>query len=128
MRLCLLLAMLATLLGCHPSGIEVPALGARSNPLNPGERAWLSEHQPIRLRPNANYPPSDFFDAEGEHRGISADYVRLIAQRLGIEFDVIDPKRSEEIARAGGGGAYARGDVVTLSAQTPQRALNWSYT
>lgn len=45
--------------------------------LNVSERTWLKAHPVIRLAPDPNFPPVEYFDKDGTYRGITADYVAL---------------------------------------------------
>ena len=56
------------------------------------ERAWLSEHPIIRVGIDPAWPPYEFLDAKGQHQGISADYLALIAPQLGVKFVVGAPE------------------------------------
>ena len=38
------------------------------------ERAWLKEHPAVRLTPDPDFPPVEFFE-QGNFNGISADHV-----------------------------------------------------
>jgi len=51
------------------------------------ERDWLAAHPVIRLGADATWAPIDFIE-DGRHRGILADYLDLIADRLGIRFEL----------------------------------------
>ena len=59
------------------------------DPLTPAERQWLDTHPIIRLAPTPNYEPTEFFDEQGVYRGITADIVAKIEERLGIELEVV---------------------------------------
>ncbi len=54
------------------------------------ERAWLRKHPMIEVGVDGNWPPIDFMDRHGQHKGIANDMLQLLGQRLGIEFRV-DP-------------------------------------
>jgi PAS domain S-box-containing protein len=54
--------------------------------LTDAEQEWLAEHPVIRVGVNPNYPPFDFLDASGAFTGMSADYLKLLGQRLGVRF------------------------------------------
>ncbi len=47
------------------------------------EKAWLADHPQIEIGVMNAWPPMDYIDAEGNARGIGADFVRLLNQRLG---------------------------------------------
>ncbi|MCG8080344.1 MAG: transporter substrate-binding domain-containing protein [Candidatus Thiodiazotropha taylori] len=49
------------------------------------ETAWLEAHPIVEIGVDGSWPPIDFM-LDDEHRGIAADYLRLISERLGIEF------------------------------------------
>jgi two-component system, cell cycle sensor histidine kinase and response regulator CckA len=74
----------------------------------------------ILLRPGSDSVPLEYFDDQGFYRGISADYVSLLEQRLGIGFQVV---RSRSVARK-----QEFGDVRPLLAPTPEREKIWSFT
>ena len=40
----------------------------------------------IRFAPNPTWPPGEFVDDSGNYRGIVADYVAIIEQKLGVAF------------------------------------------
>jgi two-component system sensor histidine kinase/response regulator len=50
------------------------------------ELKWLSEHREITIGVDGNWPPIDFINAEGEHAGITPDYLNLLSKRLNVKF------------------------------------------
>jgi two-component system sensor histidine kinase/response regulator len=50
------------------------------------EKAWLADHQVIEIGVDGAWPPIDFMDSKGMHSGIAADYLKMIGDRLGVEF------------------------------------------
>lgn len=55
--------------------------------LTDAERQWLDQHRAaIRYAPIPDAPPFDFRGGDGAHQGITADYIRLIEKKLGLEF------------------------------------------
>ena len=86
--------------------------------LSPIEKQWLKEHPVIRLAPDPNFAPIEWFTLEGQFKGISADYVALIEQKLGIKFEVVhadswsivmDMARNRQV------------DLLAAAATSPQR-------
>jgi PAS domain S-box-containing protein len=66
----------------------VPTMQQEVELLSPEEQQWLSEHQgKIRYAPNPNYPPIAFVDEDGTFKGITADYIQLIEQKLDFRFE-----------------------------------------
>jgi len=92
--------------------------GTSVDPLTAQERAWLNAHPVIRFAPDPDFPPTEFFDANGRYSGITADYLTLIEKKLGIRFQIIRLRSWDEvISRAGSG----RIDIFAAT-KTPQRS------
>jgi len=51
--------------------------------LTPDERAWLRKHPVIRVHNEKEWPPFNFFE-HNEPRGLSIEYMNIIAKRLGV--------------------------------------------
>ena len=71
------------------TGAEAQPVDSLSISLTPQERDWLSAHPVIRLAPDPDFPPVEFFDQEGTYRGITADFVALIERSLGLRFSIV---------------------------------------
>jgi len=52
------------------------------------ELQWMKEHPVVTLGADYRWPPYDFIDKEANHAGMSADFLKLIAQKSGLKFDV----------------------------------------
>ncbi len=63
---------------------QVPSLGTR---LSAADRRWLAGHRRVRVGVQRNNIPFDFIDGKGQHAGIAADYLELIAQRTALRFE-----------------------------------------
>lgn len=90
------------LIGAHCyAGQGTPMVGANATPeadaaaldLTAAEQQWLVHHPRVRIAIDPDFAPYEFRDAQGRHKGISADYLRLLEQNLGITF-VLVPTRS----------------------------------
>ncbi len=55
--------------------------------LSTEEQNWLDEHPVIRLGIDPEYQPIEMI-IEGKHSGLSKEYIDLIAQKLGITFEL----------------------------------------
>lgn len=55
-------------------------------PLTPAERQWLNQHQQIKVGVMSNWRPVEYVDEKGEAQGITADLLKLLNQRLGVQF------------------------------------------
>ncbi len=54
----------------------------------------------IRFAPNPTWPPGEFLDDSGNYRGIVADYVAIIEQKLGVAFPRVKFNTWDEIIQA----------------------------
>jgi serine phosphatase RsbU (regulator of sigma subunit)/ABC-type amino acid transport substrate-binding protein len=89
------------------------------------EQAWLVEHPTIRVAPDPDAPPFEFFDTKGVYRGITADYLALLEDRLDIEFQVVrEESWSEILAKA----KEREIDMLSAAMQTLQRSEYLNFT
>lgn len=65
--------------------------GASPEPMkfSPEERAWLAEHRKIRVGVMDAWPPFNFLDKDGVARGIGADYIAALNQRLEGALEIV---------------------------------------
>ncbi|MGY8826083.1 MAG: transporter substrate-binding domain-containing protein, partial [Candidatus Latescibacterota bacterium] len=61
------------------------ALSAQSVELSDSEKAWIATHPEIRVGIDANWHPIEFVDPQGKYSGLSADYLNLLNERLGLD-------------------------------------------
>jgi PAS domain S-box-containing protein len=112
------LLVLALLLFLFP----VPGAPAKDSAgaveLTTAERAWLLAHPVIRLAPDPEFRPIEFFDEHGVYQGAAADHVRLLEEKLGIRFVIVRLKNWDEVM-----DRFKRHDVDVLGAvaATPAR-------
>lgn len=76
------------------------------------ELQWLNQHRTsIVYAPNPAWPPCDFIDEKGVHRGIVADYIQIFESKLGITFqrkyleswnDIIEGLKTRSVDVVGG--------------------------
>ncbi|MBF0302491.1 MAG: transporter substrate-binding domain-containing protein, partial [Desulfamplus sp.] len=82
------------------------------------EKEWIKAHPVIRLAPDPEFQPIEFFDENGNYTGIGADYVRLIEQKLGIKFQIVRCKNWDEVIER---AKNREVDVLGNAVKTPQR-------
>ena len=56
--------------------------------LTPNEQAWLKKHSVIRVHNEKDWPPFNYFEY-GSPRGLSIDYMNLVAEQLGIKVEYV---------------------------------------
>ncbi len=86
--------------------------------LTRAETAWLDQHPELVLAPATDFAPYEFFDDKGGYRGIAADYIALLEERLGIHFRTT--RLTSEAARH---QAIASGRIDIVTAVTTDSLL-----
>lgn len=67
-----------------------PCFGADSSiSWTEDELAFMEEHPVIRLGVDPKFVPFEFIDEDGEYKGITADYLFLISEKTGLQFEVV---------------------------------------
>jgi len=94
--------------------------GLEKNPLTSKEREWLDKNDGnIVLAPESNYPPFIFVEQKEGMKGISADYIKLIEQKLGFKFKIASGYQLAVNLQKAQQGAV---DVLTSLKKTPERS------
>lgn len=91
---------------------------AQATLLNPAEQAYLQQHGPISFCVDPDWPPFEVVDAQGQHRGIGADLLALVAARAGVAIKLLPTKDWPESLEASKAG---RCQLLSLLNQTPER-------
>lgn len=68
--------------------------------LSPEEKTFLDTHPKIRVASELDWPPFDFIQ-NGEPAGFAIDYVRLLAQIIGVELEFINGYTWTELLEKG---------------------------
>ncbi len=84
----------------------------------PEEQAWLKAHPVIRVGIDRDFAPYEWIDAKGTLIGLSADYIALVEQRLGVKFDIVKNKSWAEILEMAQRGEL---DMLSNANKTPER-------
>lgn len=74
---------------------------ATESPLNftAEELSWIAEHPVVRLAPDPDFPPIELIDSAGVYRGIAADFIALLKEKLPLDFDIVSLKNWDEVIR-----------------------------
>lgn len=84
----------------------------------PAELAWMEAHPKIRLASDPAWPPFEYIDENNQYKGIAADFMGLIEEKLPIEFidspnttwrDVVEKLKNKQL------------DVFSLAMETQAR-------
>ena len=94
--------------------------------LDEAERAWVADHPVLRVGvERAGWPPFDVLDEQGRHRGLSGDYLALLAQRIGVR---LEPVLLDDWNAALAALREGRVDLLPSVAQTPERDAYMAFT
>lgn len=97
---------------------------AQSVELTQAEKNWIAAHQQIRVGVDQAWHPVEFV-ANGAHQGLSADYLALLNQRLGLNMKAnVELTWSEVIERA----QKRELDVLICISSTPERRKYLNFT
>ncbi len=96
-----------------------------SSMLTREEERWLEQHTDIRFAPAPYYPPVEFFDENDVYRGITADFLRLMGERQGLDMNVTQYPSWDKVVAATQEGKV---DVWGASAITPERQEYMNFT
>ena len=89
------------------------------------EQQWLQKHSVIRIAPDPDFAPFEWFSQDGFYQGMAADYVRLIEERLNIKFKVV---HADEWSQAMVLVRAREVDVLPAIARSPQREEDFLFT
>ncbi len=65
--------------------------------LSEAERRWLADHREIRLAVDIDWRPFEYVDGDGNYSGMAAEYIGLVGEKLGVEFEVEREKPWSEV-------------------------------
>jgi ABC-type amino acid transport substrate-binding protein len=67
------------------------------------EKEWISNHDTVYFGYDPGWRPLEFIDENGEHAGVTADYLKVIGKKSGINFvpypDIVDWDEAENLAK-----------------------------
>lgn len=89
------------------------------------EKAWLDVHKnEIKIGYTIDYPPVEFLD-NGQYAGISADYFKLLEEKLGIRIQMVQFDNFDELIRQAQKKEIAG---ITAATKTPERSKYLEFT
>jgi signal transduction histidine kinase len=97
--------------------VLVPAAGLAVE-LSPPEARYVAEHGVVSLCVDPDWAPFESINAQGEHEGIAADLLQLVAGRTGLRFALAPTASWDESLAASQDG---RCKVLSFLNKTPQR-------
>ncbi|MEJ2608888.1 MAG: transporter substrate-binding domain-containing protein [Candidatus Thiodiazotropha sp.] len=89
------------------------------------EQNWLKHHHQIRIAIDPGFAPYEFIDENAKHRGVSADYLKLISHQLGMNFSLVVTDSwgaSLDLLRKG------KVDLLPMANRTSEREKEFQFT
>lgn len=114
----LLVAVLLTLFVVRPGWAD------SWNELTDAERQWLKQHPVIKLGVDPQWAPFEYID-DGEYKGLAADYIELIGERLGVKMEVVPNLSWPDVLDA---AKARRLDLLPAAMRTERRSEYLSFT
>jgi len=56
--------------------------------LSKQEQEWIKNNPVVTMGADYSWPPYDFVDKDGQHKGIASDFLKLVSQKSGLKFEV----------------------------------------
>ncbi len=120
-----LLLLFLSLLSAPQAVFSAEARPGKSEFLTLEERIWLDAHPIIRLAPDPDFAPIEYFDEKGRFRGMAADYLALIEKMLDIRFTIVRLKSWDEVLRR---AQTIEVDMFGAATKTPERSKYMLFT
>ena len=92
--------------------------------LTPAEQRWIDENPVVRFVASNDTAPLSYFDTDGRFSGLSADIMRAIAQRTGLEFEPVRVSRLDQQM----GALEDKTADVTMLVPTASRAQRFTFS
>jgi len=102
----------------HLEGFIYGPIKSGNLDFTPEEQAWLQAHPVIRVGIDRDFAPYEWIDANGNYVGLSADYIALVEQRLGVKLDIVKDKSWAEMLKMAQRGEL---DMIANANKTPER-------
>lgn len=124
---CLILFLITGLCAVAYAESGTPDAAARWEALGltDAEIRFAQEHPTILLGVDPDFVPYEFFDTDGEYKGIAADYIGLLTQATGLNFTVV---RGLIWSQAYEYAVEKKLDVLPCISKTPQRERSFLFS
>jgi ABC-type amino acid transport substrate-binding protein/nitrogen-specific signal transduction histidine kinase len=86
--------------------------------LLPQEKAWIKAHPVLRLGYDTDWPPVEYVDSKGRFIGMSADFMELLSNMIGLTLKPTYPQSWQTTLEGIKAGSI---DVLCSVTRTPQR-------
>ena len=94
-------------------------------PLTEAEATWIAANRDVRVGVITDWAPIEFVDEQGEARGVTADIIKLMQQRTGVNFRFVPYANWQELFQDFSKGEL---DVVAHLAENAERKRFATFT
>jgi len=98
--------------------LSQPVVAEHSVPLSAEEQRYLAQHPVIKACVDPDWAPFERINEQGQHEGIGADLLQLVAKRVGIKIELYPVQHWEESLAASKSGHC---QIMSFLNQTPAR-------
>ncbi len=103
----------------------IPCFSAEDLNWTEEELAFMKEHPVILLGVDPEFVPFEFIDERGEYKGIAADYLALISEKTGLQFEIAKgltwPEAYDKAVRR-------EVDALPIISKTPEREEHFLFS
>ena len=92
--------------------------------LSAEEKAWIAKHPVVKVGGGPDWAPFDFVNSDGKYSGIANDYLKLVSEKTGLQFEVLVDKWSNNLQKM----KNHKIDLLHAVYYTPERAKYMHYT
>ena len=89
------------------------------------EISWLQAHPVVRVAPDPDFPPVEFFDQSGTYKGIAADFIALLEKKLPLRFEIVHLDNWDQVLSQ---GRSRKIDMFGAAVPTPERLQYMKFT
>ncbi|MGM0380233.1 MAG: transporter substrate-binding domain-containing protein, partial [Bacillota bacterium] len=90
------------------------------------EKKWIKEHSgEVTIAYTPNYEPVEFLDRSGNYIGMSADYFKLLEQKLNLDFKMVKVDTWDKVLK---GAKNKEFYGITAATRTPDRSEYLNFT
>ncbi|MET0067335.1 MAG: transporter substrate-binding domain-containing protein [Candidatus Thiodiazotropha sp.] len=109
---------------CLLGAILAGSASAQVSRFNLAEKAWLDQHQKLKVGVVSMTAPVLFFES-GQPMGLASDYLRVLATKLGLYLDLLAYPDDQQLADALRSGEV---DVVGAAVHTTRSPSDWQFS
>ncbi len=93
--------------------------------LTEAEKQWLADHPILRVGIDIAWPPFEYVDIDGGYKGMAAEYIALLEERLGVKFLV---KKGLDWAQTVDAVKARKLDIFSCVVKTAERSEYMDFT